>query len=84
MDAFIQGRIEMDEMLCAEKCIALPGDTVYWKFDPPYRVVTRWEPATDEELRERGFLHQGGFLYRNLELYREDPSQLSSSDDDSE
>lgn len=61
---------------CGGKCCALPGDTIYWVFDEPYRVVTRWAPATDDELRERGWLHQGGLLYRNCELYREDPSQL--------
>lgn len=61
---------------CGGQCCALPGDTIYWVFREPYRVVTRWEARTDEELREQGWLEQGGWLFRHCELYREDPSQL--------
>jgi len=59
---------------CGGKCCAMPGDTIFWQFHGGARVVTRWEPATDEELRERGWLTQGGILARYCELYREDPS----------
>jgi hypothetical protein len=51
--------------------VTLPGDTIYWKFVEPSRVVTRWETATDEKLRERGWLHHGRTLFAYCKAYRE-------------
>jgi len=61
------------DMGCRGKCLALPGDTIYWHvLDGFRRVVIGWEPATDEELRERGWDAQGGWLARHCELFREE------------
>ena len=65
---------------CDNYCCILPGDTVYWKVDGPFRVLTRWEPATDDELRERGWLDQGGMLHNLCRWYRENPD--GDGDDD--
>lgn len=71
-----------EEYSCRQKCIALPGDTIYWKFDDPYRVVTRWETATDEELSERGWLQHGGMLVAMCKNYREDMERGGDSGND--
>lgn len=69
---------------CNGICCAMPGDTLFWEFEEYGRVATRYEPGTDEELAERGWLQQGpgGLLHRYYELYREDPSQLDDDDED--
>ena len=61
-EAIREGHFEMESFWCGAKCCALPGDTIHWKSEDAYRVVTRWAPATDEELREPGWLEQGGLL----------------------
>lgn len=63
------------DMGCNGKCLALPGDTIHWVFDFPYRQAIGYEPATDPELAERGWDHQGGFLFRKCELFREEAAQ---------
>jgi hypothetical protein len=40
---------------CNGNCSILPGDTIYWEYKYPYRVYTRFESATEEELKERGW-----------------------------
>lgn len=69
---------------CDQRCMALPGDTVYWKFLQPYRIVTRWETATDEELKERGWINpkNPGFLFSHCERYREAVANGEESDFD--
>lgn len=56
--AYMQQNFCESSTRCGGKCCALPGDTIFWRFEDPYRVVVRWETATDEELLERGWLHQ--------------------------
>jgi len=53
---------------------ALPGDTVFWDEGVSYK----YEPATQEELEERGWLQTGpgGLLFAQARVAREDPSQL--------
>jgi len=59
---------------CKGCCAALPGDTVFWREFTSYK----YEPATQEELEERGWLQQGpgGLLVAQSRIAREDPSQL--------
>lgn len=46
---------------CHGKCAALPGDTVFWIPQEDYgRRYTRFEPATQDELVERGYMDAKG------------------------
>lgn len=73
--------------------MALPGDTIYWKFMDPYRIAFRWETATDEELVERGYVEPGmigqqGHLFFMCQAYREQEQgngdEQADDDDDDE
>lgn len=72
-------REEVEQFCCARHCrsryLVLPGDTIRWVFVSPYRQAVGWEPATDAELVERGWDHQGGLLFRKCELFREEAAQ---------
>jgi hypothetical protein len=61
---------------CGGSCGALPGDTVFWRFDDCYRNFTRFEPATEDELLERGWLQPdgSGFLSRFALDFRQGPN----------
>ena len=70
---------------CKGCCAALPGDTVYWRFtDYGYPESYKYEPASQEDLVERGYLvvENGftGMLAQQAQLARDDPSQLDESD----
>lgn len=70
---------------CHGCCAALPGDTVYWKLtDWGYPESYKYEPATQEELEERGWLQMGpgGLLVAQARLARDDPAQLEESDEE--
>lgn len=49
---------------CCGCCGVLPGDTVFWKSTESGlslpRQMTRFEPATEEELKERGYVNKDG------------------------
>jgi len=59
---------------CKGCCAALPGDTVFCRGGTSYK----YEPGTQEELQERGWLNTGpgGVLVAQARIAREDPSQL--------
>jgi hypothetical protein len=62
---------------CGGACGALPGDTVFWRFDDCYRNFSRFEPATEDELLDRGWLQPdgSGFPLSALALaFRQDPN----------
>ena len=68
---------------CNDRCMALPGDTVFWKFKLPYRIAFRWETATDEELVERGWVgaDRPGMLYELCQNYRQAHGETGDGDD---
>ena len=59
---------------CKGCCAPLPGDPVFWSGGMSYK----YNPATQEELEERGWLNTGpgGLLFAQARIAREDPSQL--------
>jgi hypothetical protein len=72
---------------CKGCCAALPGDTVYWRAnDWGYPESYKYEPATQEDLVERGYITtENGYtsvLTQQAKLARDDPSQLGESDDE--
>jgi hypothetical protein len=72
---------------CKGCCAALLGDTVYWRAnDLGYPESYKYEPATQEDLVERGYITtENGYtsvLTQQAKLARDDPSQLSESDDE--
>jgi hypothetical protein len=74
---------------CKGCCAALPGDTVYWRAnDWGYPVSYKYEPATQEDLVERGYITMEngytGILTQQAKLGRDHPSQLDESDDEDE
>ena len=72
-----------DSRRCRGMCCALPGDSVFHYEGEPDCV--KYEPATQEELKERGFLSKAtgeGQLSAQARMAREDPSQLEGDDED--
>jgi hypothetical protein len=84
LEGIMEDSFEMESYWCGAKCCALPGDTIYWKSEDHHRVVSRWEPATDEELRERGWLEQGGLLCYSCQQHRENLTQLDDNENGGE
>jgi hypothetical protein len=60
-----------DRHVCIGLSMALPGDTIYWRWDERCRKATYTRPATDAELQARGWLQHGGLLVRMCAGYRE-------------
>lgn len=70
---------------CKGACAVLPGDTVYWRRTSyGYPQSYKYEPATQEDLEERGYLQvgPGGLLVAQAKIARDDPSQVATDDDD--
>lgn len=68
---------------CKGTCAALPGDTIYWRLNEDgYPESYKYEPATQEEIEERGYLNTGpgGLLASQARLVRENPEQLFGED----
>ena len=54
----------LDGCTCGGVCAAFPGDTIVWRSSNEYGYgsqAVRLEPATEEELEERGWHRKNGF-----------------------
>eukprot|EP00977_Amphora_coffeiformis_P021948 scaffold10092_cov123-Amphora_coffeaeformis.AAC.3 len=72
---------------CKGHCCALPGDTISWcSTDYGYPESYKYEPATQKDLIERGFINMAegftGILTQQAKLARDDTSQLESDNED--
>ena len=69
---------------CRGTCAALPGDTIFWRrSDHGYPTSFKYEPATQEDIIERGYLAYGpgGLLVAHARMAREDSSYLELGSD---
>lgn len=82
--------IGIEVIRCDGCCSILPGDTVHWRVENGRHVVTRWEPATGDELVARGYMNCGGFLSHFCQKVRDevdrdyDDDEYDDDDDDLE